>query len=525
MTHVPPPRRADIEARVGELLAGRFRLQRVLGAGGMGWVYLAIQEPLGRRVAVKVLATQLRTGDFQQRFFREASVAARLSSPHIVTVHDYGATDDGELFIAMEYVEGVPVNMALRREPSFAPARICALVRQLCRGLAVAHDAGVVHRDLKPSNIMLLRDRHGEELVKILDFGLVKTLGDDQDGELTGAEAVLGSPNYMSPEQIRRLPVDQRTDVYATGALIYRLLTGHNPFEAGTPVETMTMHLREAPPPVERYLPQPDFTQRQLAAVALRCMEKRPEQRYASMDEVAEALEAVERLMPKGALAPPRRSSSSVDLTPHPTAPLAGPISLSGPGGPALDDVTTPAQASLPERTPPSVTLAPAAPPPRRLGASAVVLGLGLAAAALVGAVALLSKGDGAAPSVAEAPQPVLPSPPPAPLPEAPAPAPAPAVKVRLTSAPPGAQARVGPRVLGTTPVELDLPTQEAPLEVVFELDGYVTETRQVSLHGEAVELSVELRARPRRPHRVAPPPPSGPASPVKKKLKANPYD
>ena len=312
LTRPALPRREEMQARLGELVAGRFRLTRVLGAGGMGWVYLAIQEPLERPVALKVLVHDRNVDAFRQRFFREASVAARLSSPHIVTIHDYGQTEQGELFIAMEYVEGTPLSALLKREGPFEPARICRFVRQICKGLSVAHDAGVVHRDLKPSNIMLVTDREGDESVKVLDFGLVKSLSDgEDDSDLTGAGMVLGSPNYMAPEQIRRQTVDQRTDIYSMGALIYRLLTGRAPYQSNTIVETMSLHLNGVPPSIEQFLPSVDYVQRHLEAVALRCLEKNPAARYGSMDELKDAIKGIERTIPADPLSPQRRMSST----------------------------------------------------------------------------------------------------------------------------------------------------------------------------------------------------------------------
>ncbi len=488
-------------------------------------MFLAIQEPLGRAVAVKLLSSQLRDESFRQRFFREASVSARLSSPHIVTIHDYGETDDGELYIVMEHIEGVPLGVVLKREGPMSTKRVCRLGRQVCRGLEVAHDAGMVHRDLKPSNVMLVKDLHGEEFVKILDFGLVKAFGETaaEDGELTGADAILGSPNYMAPEQIRRGIVDPRTDVYATGVLLYRLLTGKLPFESSTSAETMAKHLNDAPPSIDVHLSEVDFTMRQIEGVILRCLEKKPDNRYSSMDEVAEGLEAVERLMTPGPLAPARRSSS-IDLTPI-AAPFssATPVSLSGVTGPSLAD--SPSRTASPTGGVKAATAAGS----RLLPTLAAV-----AVTVTVAGGALWFRGGEARPKpipVAAIPTtPVQPKPAPATEPTTPVPEPAePTAQeavVVLKSEPSGARVRLGKRALGITPTEVKLPIQMETGTFVFEMSGFRSVRKQVQIEPPRVEVAVQMRKKRRRVRRPAVKPPEVKAAePSGSDLRANPYD
>lgn len=532
-----PTSREELEARVGETIAGRFRLTRVLGAGGMGWVYLAEQQPLGRLVAIKLLSADLKTESFRQRFFLEASVAARLSSPYIVTIHDYGETEQGELFIAMELVNGLPLGYLLKRDGPFEPLRLVRLVDQICRGLGVAHDAGVVHRDLKPSNVMVTLDRSGEERIKILDFGLVKAFGEgSSDSELTGAGAVLGSPNSMAPEQIRRGPIDPRTDVYATGALIYRLLTGHHVFEAGTAVEKMTMHLREVPPPIDVHMRDPEFTSRQLEAIAMRCLEKQPTQRYQSMDEVRAALEAVERLMPVGAIAPPRRASS-IDLSSPSGLGLADDLSVE------IEDGHTMAGSSLSAAPPASLAREPAHR--RVFGGWMLGGGMILAAGALVAVVGLPESGPPASPT----PQPEAQVP--AVIPSEPAEVASPSPRrVLVSTTPSGATVYVGDAKIGLSPLELEVEDPPGALELRLEKSGFQTLERKVSPEELEAPLQFVLSAQPKRrvskpkPRRtqpVAPTPeppvveakksPAPEKRPAKKKdaseieLKDNPYD
>ncbi len=242
---------------LGQTVAGRYLIESRLGKGGMGVVYRGRQEPLGRPVALKVLADNV-AGDpaVVQRFEKEAQAVSRLNHPNIVTVYEFGRTDDGLLFLAMELIEGESLHQRLLRGPFDAEPAL-EIVTQVTRALAEAHAQGVVHRDLKPENIMLIAGRQGELVVKVLDFGLAKMVGTEQSGApLTSASIIMGTPGYMSPEQIHARPLDARTDLYSLGMVWWELLVGRRPFDGGTPIELLVKHLQRPLPPPSSARPQ-----------------------------------------------------------------------------------------------------------------------------------------------------------------------------------------------------------------------------------------------------------------------------
>jgi serine/threonine-protein kinase len=281
---------------VGTVLLGRVRIVRPLAHGGMGKVYVGEQTGLERPCAVKVLDPRLAAadvGDFTRRFLLEASVAAKISHPNVVTVFDYGETPNGNCFIAMEYLEGRTLADDLKSGPLGA-SRAAHVARQMCAALHEAHALGVVHRDVKPGNVFLMQRDEDTDFVKVLDFGLV--------GEAHGHDAapasdappgvpaevpIMGSPKYMAPEQVHGHPTDARTDVYAVGAVLYAMLAGRPPFERATDLATMMAQVSDAPPPLAAIvagLPQG------LEAIVLKCLEKDPDRRYRTVDELLAAL-------------------------------------------------------------------------------------------------------------------------------------------------------------------------------------------------------------------------------------------
>lgn len=268
---------------VGQCIAGRFRVKALLARGATGRVYLAEQEGLGRQVAVKVLdlEAELASGlDFARRFEREAETLARLKHPNIVRVIDFGIWE-GRTWLAMEYVEGQTLHATLA-EGRLPPERVVDVLLEVCGALSEAHALGVVHRDLKPSNILLTGP--ALEQVKLVDFGLVKDLR--EAGERTEVGALLGSPRYMAPEQVREELVDWRADVYALGVILYRCLMGTPPFEGVEPLAIMYAHLHTPPPPITLEAVPPC-----LRWTVARCMEKTLEDRIQDVGELAHALE------------------------------------------------------------------------------------------------------------------------------------------------------------------------------------------------------------------------------------------
>ena len=301
---VPSPRDgsdSDVpEARVGTTIAGRYRIERLIAKGGMGRVYLAIQLPLERQVAIKLLVNQRHDNEFRQRFFLEASTCARLAHRHIVTVHDYGEADNGELFMAMEYLDGVPLSRLIQTQVRLSSERACKIALQVCRALRTAHKTGVVHRDLKPGNVIVLtdEDQDGNDFIKVLDFGLVKAFegGPAFGEELTKSGTWLGSPRYMAPEQIRCQPVDPRSDIYSLGVILFHMLAGRPPFVGANSMEVLEQHLRDRPPSIADVLGRSDYAP-ELEVIVERCLRKSPDERYQSMDDLIGDLKAAYRLI------------------------------------------------------------------------------------------------------------------------------------------------------------------------------------------------------------------------------------
>ncbi len=279
--------------RPGETFAGRYAIDRLLGRGGMGVVYLATQAPLGRQVALKVLKPPESLEDdpnFDERFLREAAAAARLSHPNTITIHDFGQDDEGALYIVMEFLEGNDVRTVLAHEGTFAPARAIHVAKQVAKSLREAHRKGIIHRDLKPANVLLLTRDEDDDFVKVLDFGLVKFRG--EASEITLAGKFLGSPRYTSPEALdRNKEVDHRADIYAIGILLYTMVTGAPPFD-GDPMQVLHAHLHEKPRAMYRANPAAQTTP-ELEALVGRCLEKEPDRRYQTMTDLLAALREV----------------------------------------------------------------------------------------------------------------------------------------------------------------------------------------------------------------------------------------
>jgi serine/threonine-protein kinase len=272
----------------GTLLAGRYRVERTLGEGGMGVVLEATHVALGRRVAIKLLRGGRGAGD-DRRLFREARAASGMSSEHIAKVLDFGALEDGAPFLVMELVEGADLARVLSDRGRLPAREAVAIIIQATRALAEAHEQGVIHRDLKPSNLMLSQRADGSPLVKVLDFGISKIEGASAGEDLTVTSMALGSPRYMSPEQLKSArDVGPRADVWGLGVVLYELLAGKPAFDAGTAMGVAAKIASEPPAPLEN-------TPEGLEAIVLRCLEKDASKRFATVNELAEALSPFER--------------------------------------------------------------------------------------------------------------------------------------------------------------------------------------------------------------------------------------
>lgn len=284
------------EDSLPRLLAERYRLEAKLGSGGMGIVYRATDLTMHRAVAVKLILGvdgAALDDDVAGRFLREAKNTARVQHENIIEVYDLGRSDQGDLFFVMELLEGESLSTKLRRDGKLSIETSVHIARQMCAALHVAHAAEIIHRDLKPANVMLIRRAGQDEYVKVLDFGVAKSYAADQDTQLTHTGMLVGTVEYMAPEQIMGRKVDGRTDIYALGVLLYRMLAGKGPFRDGGVPAQIHAHLNVFPKPMtESGVDIPGALDR----VVLRCLAKQPEQRYESMEELSRAL--------KDALAP-----------------------------------------------------------------------------------------------------------------------------------------------------------------------------------------------------------------------------
>ncbi len=303
---------------VGRTLNERFEVVASIARGGMGRVYRAVQRPLGRQIALKVLDVRgvvATRGDFQRRFFLEAATAAKLNHPNTIVIFDYGVADDDLYFIAMELIAGRTLAQVLRAEGPMEPLRAIHVGRQICGSLGEAHTHGVVHRDLKPSNVLLTRRGSDDDFVKVLDFGLVKVLGDEEPGtELTQSGVMMGTPRYMSPEQITGREVTAASDVYALGAVLFHALAGRPPFDGNSKFDIFAAHVGKEPPSLRQVHPRHGVPPR-LEGLVRRCLAKEPRDRFPSLEEVERELTQCERALRSASL--PELSSSALTTLPH----------------------------------------------------------------------------------------------------------------------------------------------------------------------------------------------------------------
>ncbi len=515
---------------IGRTIAERFKITTLIARGGMGKVYRAEQAPLGRVCAVKVLNPNY-TGDgdpeFHRRFFREASIASKITHPNSVTIFDYGKTDDDIYYMAMEYLEGKTLHHALREVGTMPEERVGRVAAQICRALREAHQLNVIHRDLKPANVMLTRHDDDHDFVKILDFGLVKQLSEKPEEQLTQTGLFMGSPKYMAPEQIQGGHVDTRTDVYSLGIIMYEMLAGKVPFDRPTSVNILMAHVGEPPPPMREVNPNlvcsPAFEE-----LVMRCIAKNPAERWGSMNDVLQAIKIAHGVSMTGQLAalgsgpfspyatvpPPGTARSSASVPALRTAPLT-------PSVPPAEEKETREDGGNLEASG-SANASDEVIPPRR---SRAWVGLGVVGAAVVGGLLgmIAFRLTGAAPSTAPlppAPKAVATAPPSVPPPAASPPsaaeseaaqaAPVPSVApvatessastpartLRIVSEPPGANVREGGKELcPATPCDVVFTGEAADVKrahrVVVSRFGYRIETRTVTAAER--EVSVKL--------------------------------
>jgi len=297
---------------VGAIIADRYHVLRKLGEGGMGQVYLAEHVKMGRKSALKVMnPAMVKDADAISRFNREAANASKINHPHVADVYDFGETSDGVIYLAMEFVDGPPLRKIIEEHGALPPLRAATIARQAADALAVAHDMGIVHRDLKPDNIMIARNRDGSDCVKVVDFGIAKAANNVAQ-KVTKTGLVVGTPEYMSPEQLAGDKLDGRSDIYALGLVTFNMLTGRLPFPAETVQESMIMRLTEQPRTLGEMRPEVRWSN-EVQATLDRALQRDAAARYQSASEFGRDLaRAVERMLSPGGVAEsPQRVSKT----------------------------------------------------------------------------------------------------------------------------------------------------------------------------------------------------------------------
>jgi eukaryotic-like serine/threonine-protein kinase len=465
-----PPERAPSEPPpdplIGRTIDGRYRVERVLGEGGMGIVYQARHVVLNRPHAIKVLRSDVsKDEEIITRFRQEAQSATAIGSEHIIDISDFGTLPDGSTYFVMEFLDGIDLANAMEREKPMNQARAVHIVKQLCRALGAAHRGNIVHRDLKPDNVYLVA-RHGDSnFVKVLDFGIAKVGSGTK--RLTKAGQVFGTPHYMSPEQCAGQGIDHRTDIYALGVILYEMTTGRVPFDADSLMGILTKQMYEAPAPPST-LGLTEVFPGGLEAVILKALEKNPDERYQTMDEMSADLELIEvGEIPRASIDHERRLRAAL---PRDT----------------VNDLDRP-------RRVPLVWLA--------IGAIAVLLvGFGTTAAVLIaagGPDAVVQESIDPPPTVGTpeiGSQPEVPVAVEEPLPEnMEASGSRETRNVRITTDPEGVEVLLNGSIVGNTPLDVPKPEGDESLEVTLRLARYEEQViRITSFTQEQVRVTLE---------------------------------
>jgi len=482
----------------GEVIAGKYRVEGVVGSGGMGVVLSARHVQLGQAVAIKVLSLALsdeRRPEAISRFFREGRAAAALHGDHVVKVHDVGVLDSGMPYMVMELLKGADLSSVLENLSSLTIEQAVECVLQAGDAIAQAHRQGIVHRDLKPSNLFVTERSDGSALVKVLDFGISKSLNESRvQGDLTTTRTVLGSPFYMSPEQVRDAKnVDHRTDVWALGAILHELLSGRPPFEADTLPGACAAIVADTPPSLRTLRAEvPEV----IEAVVLRCLQKEPSRRFARVEDLLAALE------PFSARAlgrqPPRIEVTPVRLV-SVVPPQLGISAATIPTIPAeATDATLPSEdafrrplgaeshARLRARVDAHLAASKPGGPSRKLALFGAV-----GALVLAGAAVLLLRSLAADPA---------PAPAPAPAPVAqPAPPEAKSFALLIESTPSGAEVYESNERLGTTPLSITIKpdsVEKSPRWFELRREGFESFVLMQGQSKENVQRVAELVAK-----------------------------
>ncbi|HEX5098307.1 MAG TPA: serine/threonine-protein kinase [Polyangiaceae bacterium] len=362
----------------GTVVAGRYKVLHLIGKGGMGVVYRAEHVHMRKTVALKVLHREyLKVEEVVARFEREAVAAARIEHPNVVAASDFGKLEDGSFYLVLEFVDGQSLRSLIEESGALPLGRTIRIAQQTLQALGAAHGNHIVHRDLKPDNVMLVADAEGEDRVKVLDFGIARVAGPEaRDAtKLTQMGMVMGTVAYMSPEQATGQPVDERADLYSFGVMLYEMIAGVVPFDAELPSQVLARQLVEEPPPLPVGTPEP------LVRLVMDLMQKKPEDRPASAQEVLERLAELTATPSGRVVAPPSGPPRVVFYAAGGAVVLFAILGLALSGGESEDGAASAepaassvpaatgsappgAEASEPPKATPSVTPAPVAPPP-----------------------------------------------------------------------------------------------------------------------------------------------------------------
>lgn len=311
---------------IGTTVAGRYKVIKLLGEGGMGQVYLAEHSAIEKRIALKVLrAEYAHKGDIVTRFQQEAISASRIKHPNVLDVFDFGQLENGCFYLAMEFLEGNDLADELQRARVLTAQRVLPIAMQICRALSAAHAKGVVHRDMKPENVFLQHTADGEEIVKIVDFGIAQLKPSNEEAaaqssqrRLTRTGMIFGTPEYMAPEQAVGKHADLRCDIYAVGIILFELFTGSVPFTGETFLGVLSKHLNEMPPAMRAIYPALEISS-ELEGVVQRALAKDPNYRFQTMNELSQALAATPEAQYAGLRAPYSQlaTDGQASLGPH----------------------------------------------------------------------------------------------------------------------------------------------------------------------------------------------------------------
>jgi serine/threonine protein kinase len=481
MTLVQPEATVQTDSMIGFVLAGKYRVVRQIGRGGMGVVYEAEHVELGKRVAIKLMLEKYaQDGEASKRFEREALAASRIGNPHIIDVGDIGHTEDGRPFVVMELLSGMPLSQVIEMSGPLPPWRAIAIMKQVLRAVGAAHNKGIIHRDLKPDNIFISSHDDQHDFVKLLDFGISKMIDPDQEvafTKLTTTGVVMGTPLYMAPEQAMGHVIERHADIYACGVILYEMLAGRPPFEGATYAVLVAKLLTQAPPLLRDVRPGLPAA---LVAAVHKALEKEPKDRFQTAEHFLLAL-------------PGEKTPSLLEL--------AGTLDSSS-GAVA---VSPPTEKRVPKKWP--------------------LFAIGAAVVAAAGVVGFLAM-NRASSSEAPRPEPARPS-----IAPINSPAPSPSVTVgqmQIRSVPAGASVFINDEERGLTPVEITL--SPGRYKVRVELEGYDTiESEEDVLEKERTSMVLPLQksavAKPTHSHKpkdtTATPQPSPSPSPSPEPSKA----